>query len=69
MNPNSLKHDLHYMYDYVNIIYAFVKFLDEPPVIICLPPGIVIRVLAKGSAEEPHSCGLILMQQFQLVVI
>ena len=24
------------MYDYVYIIYAFVNFLDEPPVIICL---------------------------------
>ena len=24
------------MYDYVYIMYAFVKFLDEPPVIICL---------------------------------
>ena len=24
------------MYDYVCILYAFVKFLDEPPVIICL---------------------------------
>ena len=23
------------MYDYVYIIYAFVKYLDEPPVIIC----------------------------------
>jgi hypothetical protein len=61
MNPNHLKHDLDYMYDYVNIIYAFVKFLDEPPVIICLSCNprplleIVIRVLAKGSAEEPRS--------------
>ena len=61
MNPNHLKHDLDYMYDYVSIIYAFVKFLDELPVIICLSchPGplleIVIRVLGKGLAELPHS--------------
>ena len=30
------------MYDYTYMIYAFVKFLDEPPVIICLSrhPGL-----------------------------
>ena len=35
MNPKFLINNLDYMYDYVYIIYAFVKFLDEPPVIIC----------------------------------
>jgi hypothetical protein len=36
MNPKYLKHDLDYMYDHVYIIYVFVKFLDEPPAIICM---------------------------------
>ena len=36
LNPNNLKHNLHYMYDHVYIIYAFVKKLDEPPVLIYL---------------------------------
>ena len=61
MDPDYLKHGLDYMYDYVYILYAFVKILDTPPVIVCLSCHsgplleIVIRVLEKGSAEEPHS--------------
>ena len=36
MNPDYLKHNLDYMYTYVYMICTFVKFLDEPFVIICL---------------------------------
>jgi hypothetical protein len=47
MNPDYLKHNLDYMYDYAHIILAFVKFLDEPSVIICLSchPGVVDKKL------------------------
>ena len=37
LNLDNLKHDLDYMYDYVYIIYAFVKFLDEPICLSCHP--------------------------------
>ena len=36
MNPDHLKHNLDYVYDYVYIIYAFEKFLKEHPIIDCL---------------------------------
>ena len=36
LNLDNLKHNQDFMYDYVYIIYAFVRFLDEPPIIICL---------------------------------
>ena len=43
LNPDTLKHNLDYMYAYVYIIYAFVKLLDEPSIIIiclsCHPGG------------------------------
>ena len=47
MNPDYLKHTLDSMYDYVHIIYASIKNLDNPPVIICLSchPGILSACL------------------------
>ena len=49
-NVTSFLHLINYMCDYVYIIYAFVKFLDEPTVIICLSchPGILSRAPDSG---------------------
>ena len=52
------------MYDYVYIICAFVRFLDEPPVIICLNchPGQEVRDadlcgdLIRSDPSFPTAC-------------
>ena len=52
------------MYDYVYIIYAFVKHLDDPPVIICLScrPGEIER-----AVKETWSVSMILSPGTQLL--
>lgn len=42
------------MYDYVYIIYDFVKFLDEPLLIMCWSchPGGLAIVLCRAAAAE-----------------
>lgn len=56
-NVTSFLHLTSYMFDYVYIIYVFVKFLDEPTVIICLSchPGILSR---------PPNSGVLLYSTF-----
>ena len=51
-NLDYLKHTLHHMYNYVYIIYALVKFLDEPPVIICLSCHPKVIVCSMSQANE-----------------
>ena len=54
VNPDYLKHNLDYIYNYVYKIYAFVKILNEFSVIICSSchPGHQLYLTTKSSAKS-----------------